>query len=54
MGQSIAMLQSLVCDGEVKPFIKEYGLVIVDECHTSRLLDLSRCFGLCVHDMYMA
>lgn len=29
----IAMLQSLVCDGEVKPFIKEYGLVIVDECH---------------------
>ena len=29
----IALLQSCVTEGEVKPFVKEYGMVIVDECH---------------------
>ncbi len=29
----IALLQSCVSDGEVKPFVKDYGMVIVDECH---------------------
>ena len=29
----IALMQSCITDGEVKPFVKDYGLVIVDECH---------------------
>lgn len=29
----IALLQSCVRDGEVKPFVKDYGMVIADECH---------------------
>ena len=29
----IALMQSCVSDGEVKPFVKDYGLVIADECH---------------------
>ncbi len=29
----IALIQSCITNGEVKPFVKEYGLVIVDECH---------------------
>jgi superfamily II DNA or RNA helicase len=29
----IAIMQSLVRKGEVKDFIKDYGMVIVDECH---------------------
>lgn len=29
----IALMQSCVQDGEVKPFVKDYGMVIVDECH---------------------
>ena len=29
----IAMLQSLVHGGEIDPRVREYGLVIVDECH---------------------
>ena len=29
----IALMQSCMTDGEVKPFVKDYGLVIVDECH---------------------
>ena len=29
----IALLQSCVTDGEVKPLVKEYGMVIIDECH---------------------
>ena len=29
----IALMQSCITDGEVKPFVKNYGLVIVDECH---------------------
>ena len=29
----IALIQSCLSDGEVKPFVKDYGMVIVDECH---------------------
>ena len=29
----IALMQSCFEDGEVKPFVKDYGMVIVDECH---------------------
>lgn len=29
----IALIQSCLTDGEVKPFVKDYGMVIVDECH---------------------
>ena len=29
----IALLQSCISDNNVKPFVKEYGMVIADECH---------------------
>jgi superfamily II DNA or RNA helicase len=29
----IALMQSCVSDNEVKPFVRNYGMVIVDECH---------------------
>lgn len=29
----IAITQSLISDGEVKPLVNDYGMVIVDECH---------------------
>ncbi len=29
----IALIQSCLSDGEAKPFAKDYGMVIVDECH---------------------
>lgn len=29
----IAIMQSLIKDNEVKEFVKDYGMVIVDECH---------------------
>ena len=29
----IALIQSCLSDGEVRPFVKDYGMVIVDECH---------------------
>ena len=29
----IALMQSCITDGEVKTFVKDYGLVIADECH---------------------
>ena len=29
----IALIQSCLSDGEAKPFVKDYGMVIVDECH---------------------
>ena len=29
----IALMQSCISDGEVKPFVKDYGMVIADECH---------------------
>ncbi len=38
----IALLQSCVTDGEVKPFVKGYGLVIVDECHHVSAVNFER------------
>lgn len=38
----IALLQSCVTDGEVKPFVKEYGMVIVDECHHVSAVNFER------------
>lgn len=29
----IALIQSCIDDGEVKPFVRDYGMIIVDECH---------------------
>lgn len=29
----IVLIQSCLSDGEAKPFVKDYGMVIVDECH---------------------
>ena len=29
----VALMQSCFENGEIKPFVKEYGMVIVDECH---------------------
>lgn len=29
----VAIMQSCITDNEVKPFVREYGMVIVDECH---------------------
>lgn len=29
----IALIQSCLNDGEAKPFVKDYGMVIVNECH---------------------
>ena len=29
----IALMQSCITDNEVKPLVKDYGMVIVDECH---------------------
>ena len=38
----IALLQSCVSDGEVKPFVKDYGMVIVDECHHISAVNFER------------
>lgn len=38
----IALLQSCVNDGEVKPFVKDYGMVIVDECHHVSAINFER------------
>lgn len=29
----IALIQSCLSEGEVKPFVRDYGMVVVDECH---------------------
>lgn len=29
----IALIQSCISDNEVKPFVRDYGMIIVDECH---------------------
>lgn len=38
----IALLQSCVTDGEVKPFVEDYGMVIVDECHHVSAVNFER------------
>jgi len=38
----IALMQSCISDNEVKPFVKDYGLVIVDECHHVSAVNFER------------
>lgn len=38
----IALLQSCINDNEVKPFVREYGVVIVDECHHAPAVNFER------------
>lgn len=38
----IALLQSCINDNEVKPFVREYGMVIVDECHHAPAVNFER------------
>ncbi len=38
----IALLQSCIKDNEVKPFVREYGMVIVDECHHAPAVHFER------------
>ncbi len=38
----IALLQSCINDNEVKPFVREYGMVIVDECHHTPAFNFER------------
>lgn len=38
----IALIQSCISNGEVKPFVKEYGMVIVDECHHVSAVNFER------------
>lgn len=38
----IALLQSCIKDNEVKPFVREYGMVIVDECHHAPAVNFER------------
>lgn len=38
----IALLQSCMADNEVKPFVRNYGMVIVDECHHAPAVNFER------------
>lgn len=38
----IALLQSCVSDNEVKQFVRDYGMVIVDECHHAPAVNFER------------
>lgn len=38
----IALLQSCISDGDVKPFVRIYGMVIVDECHHAPAVNFER------------
>lgn len=38
----IALLQSCIKDNEVKQFVREYGMVIVDECHHAPAFNFER------------
>ncbi|WP_301385139.1 DEAD/DEAH box helicase, partial [uncultured Duncaniella sp.] len=38
----IALLQSCISDNEVKPFVRDYGMVIVDECHHAPAVSFER------------
>lgn len=38
----IALLQSCISDNEVKSFVREYGMVIVDECHHAPAVNFER------------
>lgn len=38
----IALLQSCMSDNEVKPFVRDYGMMIVDECHHAPAVNFER------------
>lgn len=38
----IALLQSCISDNEVQPFVRDYGMVIVDECHHAPAVNFER------------
>lgn len=38
----IALLQSCISDNEVKPIVRNYGMVIVDECHHAPAVNFER------------
>ncbi|MCM1067492.1 MAG: DEAD/DEAH box helicase family protein [Muribaculaceae bacterium] len=38
----IALLQSCISDNEMKPFVRDYGMVIVDECHHAPAVSFGR------------
>ncbi|MCH5218573.1 MAG: DEAD/DEAH box helicase family protein [Muribaculaceae bacterium] len=38
----VALLQSCMSDNDVKPFVREYGMVIVDECHHAPAVNFER------------
>lgn len=38
----IALLQSCITDNEVKSFVRDYGMVIVDECHHAPAVNFER------------
>ncbi|MBD5320196.1 MAG: DEAD/DEAH box helicase family protein [Bacteroides sp.] len=38
----IALLQSCISDNEVRPFVRDYGMVIVDECHHAPAVNFER------------
>lgn len=38
----IGLLQSCISDNEVKPFVRDYGMVIVDECHHAPAVSFER------------
>ena len=38
----IALMQSCISDNDVKPFVKEYGMVIADECHHVSAVNFER------------
>lgn len=38
----IALLQSCISNNEVKPFVRDYGMVIVDECHHAPAVNFER------------
>ena len=40
----IALMQSCLKDSEVKPFVRDYGMLIVDECHHVSAVNFERIF----------
>ena len=43
----VALMQSCFDDGEVKPFVRDYGMVLVDECHHVSAVNFERVLKCC-------
>lgn len=43
----VALIQSSFDDGEVKPFVRDYGMVLVDECHHVSAVNFERVLKCC-------